>query len=271
MTLAILTHYAHAVHDIAVASGRDLDSSTMALDDLDLRLDALSAEIDQKKVDIESKRRQVETSLAFHRMDIPAPQNEQTTQTDGRDLRRSMEVTHLSPLSDNGRLPVPNTSEGLALSLSPEVDNRWLQPPVSPTMPSPSSQRKSSADSLPAQLRRKEGFLWVNSRPITHQGNIDSVKNWHKTWVVLAGGQLCEYADDRLELNNQPLNLRFATAREARTQDRRFAFEVITPAVRRVYQATSAEEAQAWLRTLLNVIQSLLDGYAIEIFAYIFR
>ena len=261
MTLAILTHYAHAVHDIAVASGRDLDSSTMALDDLDLRLDALSAEIDQKKVVIESKRRQVETSLAFQRMDIPGPLPEAEPKYADRDLRRSMDFTHLSPLSDNRPLPANGSTEALALSVSPETDTRWLHPPPSPTLPLGNSSRKSSTSDLQAQLRRKEGFLWVNSRAITHQGNIDSIKHWHKTWVVLAGGQLCEYADDRLELNSQPLNLRFATAREARTQERRFAFEVITPSVRRVYQATSAEEAQTWLRTLLNVIQSLLDGY----------
>jgi Arf-GAP/SH3 domain/ANK repeat/PH domain-containing protein len=89
---------------------------------------------------------------------------------------------------------------------------------------------------------------------------VDAVKHWHKSWVVLAGGQLCEYADDKLELAVQPINLRFATVREARTQDRRFAFEVITPSLRRIYQATSTEEAQSWLQTVANVIQSLLDG-----------
>lgn len=260
MTLAILTHYAHAVHDIAVASGRDLDSGTMVLDDLDLRLDALGAEIDQKKVEIESRRRLLETSLASHRIDMPTIPIEASERKQDRDLRQSLEITHLSPLNDHGRLPVAHSPEGLALSISPEPDTRWLQLPASPTVLSSAGSRKSSVDSIPAQLRRKEGFLWVNSRPISHQGNIDGIKHWHRTWAVLAGGQLCEYADDRLELSSQPLNLRFATAREARTQDRRFAFEVITPSIRRVYQATSNDEAQSWLRTLLNVIQSLLDG-----------
>ena len=78
--------------------------------------------------------------------------------------------------------------------------------------------------------------------------------------MVLAGGQLCEYADDRLELNTIPVNLRFATVREARMQDRRFTFEVITPSTRRIYQATSIEDAEAWLKTIANVIHSLLDG-----------
>ena len=264
-TLATLAHYVHSMHDIAVASGRDLDGTTTALDDLDLRIDALSAEIEEKKTEIETKRRTLETSFAMQRPDVIGAQQQFQAS------RASLDASeHLSPPTGFGapnrrmRVASNGSTEGLALSVSPDSNvgssGPWLQPP-SP-LPTPAAGRESSSptNDLSAQLRRKEGFLWANTRPISHQGNVDAVKHWHKSWVVLAGGQLCEYADDKLELAVQPINLRFATVREARTQDRRFAFEVITPSLRRIYQATSTEEAQSWLQTVANVIQSLLDG-----------
>lgn len=63
-----------------------------------------------------------------------------------------------------------------------------------------------------------------------------------------------------MESHIDPINLRFATVREARNSERRFCFEVITPQIRRIYQATSQEEAQSWIRTIQNSIESLLNG-----------
>lgn len=78
----------------------------------------------------------------------------------------------------------------------------------------------------------------------------------------MSGGQLHEYSNwkKQLESHIDPINLRFATVREARTVERRFCFEVITPQIRRIYQATSQEEAQNWIRTIQNSIESLLNG-----------
>lgn len=51
-----------------------------------------------------------------------------------------------------------------------------------------------------------------------------------------------------------------ATVRKARHSERRFCFEVITPHLRRVYQATSDEEAQSWIGTINNSIKGVLSG-----------
>jgi hypothetical protein len=63
-----------------------------------------------------------------------------------------------------------------------------------------------------------------------------------------------------LESNIDPINLRFATVREARNVDRRFSFEVITPQLRRIYQATSNDEMLSWINTIQNAIEGLLNG-----------
>ncbi|CAG8734416.1 7352_t:CDS:2, partial [Racocetra persica] len=111
--------------------------------------------------------------------------------------------------------------------------------------------------------RRKEGFLFATSRATQH-GTVDPIakNNWHKYWCVLAGGQLCEYSNwkKQLETHNEPINLRFATVREARGADRRFCFEVITPQYRRIYQAISAEDMSSWMAVISNAIESLLNG-----------
>lgn len=79
---------------------------------------------------------------------------------------------------------------------------------------------------------------------------------------MLSGGQIHEYSNwkRQLESHIDPINLRFATVREARNSERRFCFEVITPQMRRIYQATSQEEAQSWINTIHNSIESLLNG-----------
>lgn len=78
----------------------------------------------------------------------------------------------------------------------------------------------------------------------------------------MSGGQLHEYSNwkKQLESHIEPINLRFATVREARNTDRRFCFEVITPNFKRMYQATSNEELSSWLSTINNAIGSLLNG-----------
>lgn len=257
-TLAIITHYVHSVHDIQVAAAHDLNTSTNSLNELDLQIDALFAQIEERKLEIETKRRKIETDLAMQRPGVIDAQQQYKNSRMSTDFssytRSDNHEDNLRPSSSH------SPSDGLAMARAPQEVSKSA--PVAP-LPRPlpnTMRRRSTLDPLKAQARRKEGFLWVNGRPITHQGSVDNVKHWEKHWVVLAGGQLCEYADDKLELNSAPINLRFATVREARTADRRFTFEVITPSLRRIYQATSTEEAQSWLKTISNVIQSLLDG-----------
>ncbi|KAG1350120.1 hypothetical protein G6F62_003368 [Rhizopus arrhizus] len=112
--------------------------------------------------------------------------------------------------------------------------------------------------------RKKEGFLFATSKPSKSSGFDvkSSTQTWHKYWCVLSGGQLYEYTNwkKQLEPHNGPINLRFATVREARNSERRFCFEVITPLMRRIYQATSQEEAEYWMSTIQNSIESVLNG-----------
>ncbi|GAN08876.1 csx2 protein [Mucor ambiguus] len=113
--------------------------------------------------------------------------------------------------------------------------------------------------------RKKEGFLFATSKPSKSTGGFDvtsSSVTWHKYWCVLSGGQLHEYSNwkRQLEPHIDPINLRFATVREVRNAERRFCFEVITPHMRRIYQATSEEEAQSWIGTIHNSIESVLNG-----------
>ncbi|KAJ2962190.1 hypothetical protein NQZ79_g2680 [Umbelopsis isabellina] len=110
--------------------------------------------------------------------------------------------------------------------------------------------------------RRKEGFLFSTSRPSKTSAFDVAAANWHKYWCVLSGGQLHEYSNwkRQLEAHNEPINLRFATVREARNCERRFCFEIITPQYRRTYQATSQEDMTSWITTISNAIESLLNG-----------
>lgn len=80
--------------------------------------------------------------------------------------------------------------------------------------------------------------------------------------MVLAGGQLCEYSNwkQKLDLHNEPINLRMASVREARNSERRFCFEVITPQYKRVYQATSEEDMNSWISAINNALKSTLEG-----------
>lgn len=128
--------------------------------------------------------------------------------------------------------------------------------------------------------RRKEGLLWALSRPGSHADPKGLNKQaWHKYvhftwnsqlkltklsryWVVLAGGQLYEYSNwkQKLDLHNDPINLKMASVREARNSDRRFCFEIVTPQYKRVYQATSEEDMNTWIGAINNAVKSTIEG-----------
>ena len=58
----------------------------------------------------------------------------------------------------------------------------------------------------------------------------------------------------------EPIDLRIASVREARSTERRFCFEVITPSFKRVYQATSEEDMNNWINAINNALQSAFEG-----------
>ena len=57
-----------------------------------------------------------------------------------------------------------------------------------------------------------------------------------------------------------PIDLRVASVREARSSDRRFCFEVITPQYTRVYQAPSEEDMKSWIAAINNALQSAFEN-----------
>lgn len=80
--------------------------------------------------------------------------------------------------------------------------------------------------------------------------------------MVLAGGQLYEYSNwkQKLDLHNDPINLKMASVREARNSDRRFCFEIVTPQYKRVYQATSEEDMNTWIGAINNAVKCTIEG-----------
>ena len=58
----------------------------------------------------------------------------------------------------------------------------------------------------------------------------------------------------------EPIDLRMASVREARSAERRFCFEVITPQYTRVYQATSEDDMNNWISAINNALQSAVEG-----------
>ena len=134
-----------------------------------------------------------------------------------------------------------------------------------------SAAPNSNKPTLPGQDRKKEGVLWVMSKPVTGPAGSDAPKavsraaHWRECWVVLSGsGHICEYADWKdakiLEPSNPLIDLRFATVREARGVDRRFTFEVVTRDSRRFFQAPDEAAMKEWTRAIARAIESLLNG-----------
>ena len=78
---------------------------------------------------------------------------------------------------------------------------------------------------------------------------------------MLSGGQIHEHSNwkDNLRVHNT-IDLHFSTVREARSTDRRFCFEIISPQSKRVYQALSQEDMVQWIHVISNAIESLLNG-----------
>lgn len=127
------------------------------------------------------------------------------------------------------------------------------------------SPEKQSLDARPGEpQRKKEGILWALNKPANHIDPAVGVQklNWHKFWVTLGSGQITEYRDwkEGVKHSGDPIDLRLATVRSARNTDRRFCFEVITPNLKRVYQTTSEEELDSWIKHIVSAIEGILDG-----------
>lgn len=144
-------------------------------------------------------------------------------------------------------------------------DQAMLGSPFSPVTSAvdSSSLDKQSASSSET-YRKKEGILWALNKPGSHVDPAVGVQkmNWHKFWVTLGNGQITEYRDwkEGVKHSGEPIDLRMATVRVARNVDRRFCFEIITPHLKRVYQTTSEEELDSWIKHIVSAIEGILDG-----------
>ncbi|CCG85184.1 putative ARF GTPase activator [Taphrina deformans PYCC 5710] len=127
-----------------------------------------------------------------------------------------------------------------------------------------SPEKQPLEQPLAETQRKKEGILWALNKPGSHVDPSVGVQklNWHKFWVTLGNGQITEYRDwkEGVKHSGEPIDLRLATVRIARNTDRRFCFEVITPQLKRVYQTTSEEELDSWIKHIVSAIEGILDG-----------
>ncbi|CAO1617530.1 unnamed protein product [Parajaminaea phylloscopi] len=164
---------------------------------------------------------------------------------------------------DGARLPL------IAVSAAPQATDVLMPPPAAPV--ANAAARAPSTNTA----RKKEGILWVMSKSLVVSAGADAPKSasrpqhWHEAWVVLSGsGHLGEYAEWKQKDSGSTalapsaplIDLRFATVREARGLDRRWAFEVVTRSDRRLYQASSEAEMRGWTSTISRAIESLLNG-----------
>lgn len=154
------------------------------------------------------------------------------------------------PSSQTARPPSPARTRS-----SPPLGQQTQSFPRPPLPPSTSS----SASQL---LRRREGFLFATDAGQKHTTTGDGGARWSRYWIVLSEGQLIEYDkwSDVMSVHGQPINLRYATARMSRNSERRFTFEVLTPTLRRVFQASGEEECKEWVAAISKSIESLLNG-----------
>lgn len=232
-------------------------------------LEALSTEVEEAdkafsftRTEREEKRRTIELSTAAYQAPESIPRqataNGQTSYISDSDLLARTASTR------NGSLaPTRTRTEG------GRTPNSEGTPVISPREPG-SNKFQGIRDledpdhgSANGGIERKEGLLFALSKPGSHVDPKGLNKTaWHKFWIVLDQGKLSEYSNwkDKLDLHAEPIDLRLATVREARGQERRFCFEVVTPSFTRVYQGQSEEDARSWMRAVSNALQSAMEG-----------
>ncbi|CEH14013.1 Predicted GTPase-activating protein [Ceraceosorus bombacis] len=197
-----------------------------------------------------------------------------TTQRGSPSMNRSSsESTHtgrgLGTLAGAGRSTSSSSGLGIGGLVMEDQDVRQM----SMSSLISAAPRFGPSDGLLAQSsrRKKEGLLWVHSRPINSTSASDAPRgvnrstHWREAWVVLSGsGHLGEYAAWRekkvLEPSQPMIDLRFATVREARGVERRFTFEVITRDQRRFFQAPDDAAMKSWIAAIRIAIESLING-----------
>lgn len=226
--LSYFTTYAKKHLGIISSLHNSLLSLKPGLDQIQVHISEVEKELSSQRKDMAEKRRQiVQSETKFSDLLLLRPVNEQASE------------------NSNTRtdVAVKNKFHGI----------RDLQ----------FTNRETTA----AVGRKREGFLFTSSRnllggPGKRDKNLPGQISWHKKWCVLSGGYVHEYNNwkKQLEANFEPVPLQFATARVAYQTSRKFCFEVVTPKLRRQYQATSEEDMLAWIACITNSIESIWNG-----------
>ncbi|KAI0394059.1 ArfGap-domain-containing protein [Xylariaceae sp. FL0594] len=280
--LSHLTKYADTQANLFLAAAKKID--TMMPD-----LKALTAEVQDADKEYQYQRREREEKRRFlekGNLQYNEPENATSAAggtfiaggANGAPATSEMELGRANSTGSQLRAASTSTASSQATVVPAQTAELSRSPGAhgyaSISRPSPNPKFKGIRDLEergPAQAaatekdsaQRKEGLLWALSRPGNHVDPLSLNKqSWHKFWVVLDQGKLSEYSNwkQRLDLHMEPIDLRMASVREARSGERRFCFEVITPHYKRVYQATTDEDMNSWISSINNALQSAVEG-----------
>ncbi|KAF2842860.1 ARF GTPase-like protein activator [Patellaria atrata CBS 101060] len=286
--LSQLTKYADAQSKGYLATAKKIEALVPQLEALSAEVKEADKEFQLQRMEREEKRRVLEKSTKTYvepenttspqtqpTLSVNANTNRPPSGTDAWAAGRSNLINsgfkNTSNAPTTGSPPSSSTNGGnTSVQSTPTSPGNQLPPTSSPSQNKFKGIRDleerdyiSLAGDTLAGAHRKEGLLWALSRPGSHLDPKGLNKQaWHKFWIVLDQGKLSEYNNwkQKLDLHMDPIDLRMASVREARNQERRFCFEVITPNYTRVYQATSEEDLKTWISAINNALQSAVEN-----------
>lgn len=262
-----LLTYQQREYDFYQSVAKNLNKWKPGLDELAVLMAQASSEQCVVNKERSEKRRQLESKCLYGNADgEQGTVNEtQSSMSLSKDLTKG-EIVQPVAAATMPTSPRSQMSFLDAASMTSSSSTSWLSPEGIRTSMDPSiysGDTKTGCDMErdhdDQASPRKEGFLFSPTRPTKSNSAAGSL--WHKHWSVVSNGQLYEYSNwkKHLETHHEPINLRFATVREARNTDRRFCFEVITPQYSRVYQAISQDDMQSWILAICNAIEGALN------------
>ncbi|QIX00045.1 hypothetical protein AMS68_005562 [Peltaster fructicola] len=264
--LSQLTKYADAQARGYLATAKKVEEMMPQLEALISEVRSAERDYQIQRTEREEKRRVLEKSTKLMSEDgavVPTGNLGHSTSQNGglraNEQDRAPSISASSVMSTSPPSVAPSAPTASSLT-APSINSQ--------VSTSPSSKFKGFRDLEESSVHnggtfKKEGLLWALSRP---SGAFDAKainkQGWHKFWIVLDQGKLSEYVNwkDKLDLHMDPIDLRMASVREARSSERRFCFEVITPQFTRVYQAPSEEDMKAWIGAVNNALQSAFEA-----------
>ncbi|KAL0073169.1 hypothetical protein J3Q64DRAFT_1839423 [Phycomyces blakesleeanus] len=125
------------------------------------------------------------------------------------------------------------------------------------------TNEEEDRDLLLRSGKTMEGILYSTSKPNNSDDPaLKSRGTWHKYWCVLDENQISEFRDWKTlpRLHMSPISLFNANVHQIDDVDRKFCFEVITPHMRRVYQALTDEDRKKWVACIRNSIEEISLG-----------